>query len=1256
MSSHTDNATIHVVEGFHCDPVWVSNQHRYNLVSMDNVRQLIDACVADPGYRAFIHELDYVRSFVDEYPEYRDLLFQLVEDGRIAVGSSYNQPNENNCSGEALVRNILYGDGYLRGFLGGNPGIYHAWDVFGHIPQLSQLVAKSGLNGALWCKHIHGFPPIFNHMALDGTILPHMRTSYSWSSDSLGNLLQRTDANLAEKASLGLHRHLVVDAKDFHSPSAWMVGQTKDMAKTSPRVVMTSPEEFLDEILADTERHGVSLPLTSRNPSQYHIGTFMSRPEMKIANRLCENTLIAAETWSTFASLMGAQYPDIALDRAWRQVLFGQHHDAITGTPCDMSYLDLMAGYREALDLADAVHSNATGFIANAVQAPASGRPVVVFNSLNRSRGGLVSVPVDGNVEVHAEDGTMLPSLITDGTLEFIADDIPSTGYATVTLVPADEVEEVEITDTPVLQNDYWTLTLDPSKGGAITSLLDRETGRDYAPEVSNDLLSLHERGGRKEASWEMWTTGRRAFASQDHAEVSVQTTPIGQTAIITGSIGEICTYRRTLTVRPGQRMIEASVEITGYTSEDDLFAVRFNPGIEGALPVFEDRFGSMVARRGRLPLDYRTQGHHRHSDCAVFPVYNWIDAGGSARIQTGDSALSLGMTGLILPHDTDISEQTESLMRVLAHQGITATPYFDDDDLPRIEAMHASTSSTEFDGTERPRGDDISMCAQWITVSVDGNNAYAESLLSRLGDNARAVMGGQISTQGWGMIIAEDGDVPEQWPIMPVLLICASDSDALARAVATMAEQFTANGTVSLPPECDLRTDGQPIDTHGLALLSPGNGSATMDPDGSLVLFLTQTAHWASNLLDDTLIPEHRDMAFHYGILPHEGSWREAGVVEAGYAFNNPLTAAVPEGNGGSLPSSQSFLAFDAPGAVVTAIKPAGNPVSEMSSWRSDPSDGIIVRAYESQGRQATGTITLASGITGASATDLMERDVSTLALNDGTLPATLDPFSVETVRLDAREWPVCGSGSLEPDLSQAIPTWCRHWQHNDGAHAVGNQPVGIYINGDIPRTNDGGQFPTVNRLQVTIVNDTVDHTISGTASLIAPDTWNVIPRDIEYEIPPRGHLSVPVTVSMENLTPGMIKARMEYSGRGYQDVLEVGSGFKRTVSGNAMTITKTIEPAWNATRDGDDVVVEVTNPWDQPLEAEVTLVTPVETWASAGAHALADISPRNHALALDAGETRTMRFTMTVDYDAPAFWAWVRLTCNGVPDYRKV
>ena len=1267
------HGTLHVMEGFHCDPVWVADQYRYNLMSLDITRQMVEGCLADPGYHAFVHEIDYLKPFVDEYPEYRTAVFDLIERGQLSVGGSYNEPNENNCSGEALIRNILYGHCFHGHFLGGDTRMYHSWDVFGHTPQLSQILAKSGIIGALWCKYIFGFPPIFRHMSPDGTSIPHVRTSYGWTSRSIDDLRTSTASLLGEIQSFGIDRHFVCDAHDFSSPSGWMVGQTDEMAGSYPEIIMASPEEFVEALANDD----APLRLTSRNATQYHIGTQNSRSELKIANRLCENVLSTAERWSTFASLMGATYPDLPLDLAWRQVLFGQHHDALTGTPCDVSYLDIMAGYREALELGHDSARAATQFIADGVTTPDEGEPVVVFNPMNWERGGVIQLekPADAdNVEVRTPDGDTLPSEISGDRVDVLVGSVPSVGYTTLTMhqIPAAASESQAGTGDTVLRNEFWTITLDPERGGGISSLVDRVSGRELIDQtigVGNDLGALREFNKRSEASWELWTLGERVFASDSRASVQIETSPLKQVATITGRLGDICSYRRTLTVRPGQRHIEAHVTLDGYVHEDNLFVVSTPLALPGALPVCEDRFGSIVARRGYEKYDYRTKGPTRPSHCVVYPVYNWADAGWSARVDIGDeSSLNIGLAGLIIPHDDEVEQRLESLMKTLGRVGVTCTPYYDDDDEPRrteLHDTHGAFGPVAYDDTQQKRLDDIELSAEWVAISVAGSNAYAEELLDRLPGAARQRIAADEAQQGWSIIVAEDEAIPEGWPAMPVIVISAASHEGLSGAFARIDEDLTRDARILLPDGCDFRERPEPVDSYGFAYLTSGTGSASMEPDGTFTTFLTHTSNWSASFLKPaTFVPEHRTMAFHYGMLPHDGSWRDGGVVRAGYEFLNPLTTATPSRNGNALPPAQSFLNLDADDAVITAIKPVGNPVASFESTSSDPRRGIVVRAYDACGQGSSGALSLCGPISEAFAATMMEVDTRALDIIGGALDFPLDPFGIETVRLvpDAAAWPALGGAELGPRAAAIQPVWCRHWRHNTSAHPIGYLPVGIYLDGDLPTENAGGGHPTVGRVRMWIVNNRTDETITGTAKLIAPERWNVSPSDIPYDIPPRRHFVTDVTVAfdMQDRT-GLLKARIEHDDQTYQDVLEIGrrSGIQHgdadSTWRNDTAVLKEREPEWRVLRDGGDIVVRVRNPWWEPLDVELVLTTPVEAWGDVvGEHGLCHVGPGHAGMTIAGRGEATARFAVS-NTGGATFWAWVKLMCNGKADYKR-
>ncbi len=88
--------------------------------------------------------------------------------------------------------------------------------------------------------------------------------------------------------------------------------------------------------------------------------------------------MLDAERFAVFAGLLGgATYPQAALAKAWVQLAYGAHHDAITGSESDQVYLDLLTGWRDAWELGRTARDNALQLLSSAVDGW-----VVVWNPL----------------------------------------------------------------------------------------------------------------------------------------------------------------------------------------------------------------------------------------------------------------------------------------------------------------------------------------------------------------------------------------------------------------------------------------------------------------------------------------------------------------------------------------------------------------------------------------------------------------------------------------------------------------------------------------------------------------------------------------------------------------------------------------------------------------------------------------------------------------------------------------------------------
>jgi alpha-mannosidase len=146
-------------------------------------------------------------------------------------------------------------------------------------------------------------------------------------------------------------------------------------------------------------------------------------------------------------------------------------------------------------------------------------------------------------------------------------------------------------------------------------------------------------------------------------------------------------------------------------------------------------------------------------------------------------------------------------------------------------------------------------------------------------------------------------------------------------------------------------------------------------------------------SLLRSTAWPDpHADEGVHhftYAIYPHPGSWEQAKTARRAYELNYPLLVRVEPHHGGELPASNSFVAIDSPSVYLTAMK------------KAEDDSSIILRFYKLGGDAEQVTVTLPKAVAEAVETDLMEREISPLAVQGTRVSVPVKPYEIKTVRV---------------------------------------------------------------------------------------------------------------------------------------------------------------------------------------------------------------------------------------------------------------
>jgi alpha-mannosidase len=222
-------------------------------------------------------------------------------------------------------------------------------------------------------------------------------------------------------------------------------------------------------------------------------------------------------------------------------------------------------------------------------------------------------------------------------------------------------------------------------------------------------------------------------------------------------------------------------------------------------------------------------------------------------------------------------------------------------------------------------------------------------------------------------------------WRERNVLLRATFPFDTGARHV-TAGRPF---GSVELPVHRNTSWEQARFEVvvHGWLDLSDGAGGVALLTDGTyghgaeastLGLSLLKSGAWPDPHADEG---RHR---FRYALLPHAGTWQEAGVPRAAFELGTPLRVVE-----GPAASSRSLLHVEGAGVVAETVKVA------------DDGTGLVVRLIETHAAGATVRLRLERAPSSAERTDLAERSLADLTLRGHEVDVTLRPHEVVTLRL---------------------------------------------------------------------------------------------------------------------------------------------------------------------------------------------------------------------------------------------------------------
>ena len=329
---------VHLICHAHIDPVWLWTWEDGLAETLSTFRVAADFC---EEHDAFVFNQN--ESLLYEWVETHDYtLFKrirkLIHAGRWHIaGGAFLQPDLNGPGGESHIRQFLLGLRYFSEKFGQRPRVAYNLDSFGHPEGLPQVLAGCGFDAYLFTRPDFGTHDLptgnFTWRDLSGAAVVARRADEAYVSHPGDERL-----DLETKIPTALSHY----ADEPTTLLLWGVGnhgggasrheyqQLQKIAADRPDLAFkhSTPEAFFEQAGSGEHFPNVQGEIQHSFPGCY---TSMSR--VKRVHRRLEGMLGQTERLAALAWWCGRRpYPDKAFAAAWRDVLFCQFHDVLTGT------------------------------------------------------------------------------------------------------------------------------------------------------------------------------------------------------------------------------------------------------------------------------------------------------------------------------------------------------------------------------------------------------------------------------------------------------------------------------------------------------------------------------------------------------------------------------------------------------------------------------------------------------------------------------------------------------------------------------------------------------------------------------------------------------------------------------------------------------------------------------------------------------------------------------------------------------------
>ena len=440
----SEKKTLHIIPHSHWDREWYLpfETHRTRLVKLFDT--LIELMEKNPDYTYYHMDGQFVviEDYLEIRPQMKDRLLALVKADRIQVGPWYILQDEYLTSGEANVRNMLYGIKLCKNF-GADPVMSGYFpDAFGNISQAPQILRGFDIDNAIFGRGL-------NDMGADNVVVKQngiTKSEMLWQSpdgsEVIGIMFANWYCNAMElptdKEALAAKLENVINGAERFATTPELLGMNgcdHQPVQVNLTEAITLANEVQDKVYVKQSNFKEYVDLIRPYRDQLAayqgeiagqlttgrcllINTASCRMDIKQENQRVQNLLERiAEPLNAYTFMYGDKYDSDYYLYAWRILMQNHPHDSICSCSHDDIYDEMMTRFQKSGNTAQALRDASLDYLAaNTDTTSGADRNILVFSA----EAGVGMTEIETKVDfplgttdmIHIEDmqGNIIPA------------------------------------------------------------------------------------------------------------------------------------------------------------------------------------------------------------------------------------------------------------------------------------------------------------------------------------------------------------------------------------------------------------------------------------------------------------------------------------------------------------------------------------------------------------------------------------------------------------------------------------------------------------------------------------------------------------------------------------------------------------------------------------------------------------------------------------------------------------------------------